>query len=83
MNNTLERLMFDELRNSCRPGAVGGFLPGMKQIANVAALPGIVWRSVGLPDVHSGYGFAIGKIFFFCFFFLFFKHVESRTIYDD
>ena len=31
-----------------------------KQIANVAALPGIVGHSVGLPDVHSGYGFAIG-----------------------
>jgi len=56
--------MFDELRNACRPGAIGGFLPGVKQIANVAALPGIVWRSVGLPDVHSGYGFAIGKIYF-------------------
>lgn len=52
--------MLDELRNSCRPGAVGGFLPGVKQIANVAALPGIVGKSVGLPDVHSGYGFAIG-----------------------
>jgi tRNA-splicing ligase RtcB len=53
--------MFEELRNSCRPGSVGGFLPGMKQIANVAALPGIVGKSVGLPDVHSGYGFAIGE----------------------
>lgn len=53
--------MLEELRNSCRPGMVGGFLPGVKQIANVAALPGIVGRSVGLPDVHSGYGFAIGK----------------------
>lgn len=52
--------MFEELRNACRPGAIGGFLPGMKQIANVAALPGIVYRSIGLPDVHSGYGFAIG-----------------------
>lgn len=71
MNNTLERLMFDELRNSCRPGTVGGFLPGMKQIANVAALPGIVWRSVGLPDVHSGYGFAIGKIYLLFFFSIF------------
>ena len=96
---------------------VGGFLPGVKQIANVASLPGIVGvrrislsnsislyvtpfpypflslflssvppplslslsllcfshgflsvslpllpqRSIGLPDVHSGYGFAIGK----------------------
>lgn len=61
VNNTLEKLMLDELRNSCRPGMTGGFLPGVKQIANVAALPGIVGRSVGLPDIHSGYGFAIGK----------------------
>ena len=53
--------MFDELKQSCRSGGYGGFLPGMKQIANVAALPGIVGKSVGLPDVHSGYGFAIGK----------------------
>lgn len=52
--------MFDELRNACRPGMIGGFLPGMKQIANVAALPGIVGKSIGLPDVHAGYGFAIG-----------------------
>ena len=34
----------------------------MKQIANVAALPGIVKRSIALPDVHSGYGFAIGNM---------------------
>ncbi|PSN33563.1 tRNA-splicing ligase RtcB [Blattella germanica] len=47
VNNHLEKLMLDELRNSCRPGMVGGFLPGVKQIANVAALPGIVGRSVG------------------------------------
>jgi tRNA-splicing ligase RtcB len=62
VNNHLEKLMLDELRNACRPGMVGGFLPGVKQIANVAALPGIVGRSVGLPDVHSGYGFAIGNM---------------------
>ena len=62
VNNTLEKLMFDELRNACRPGMVGGFLPGVKQIANVAALPGIVGKSVGLPDIHSGYGFAIGNM---------------------
>ncbi|KAG8225492.1 hypothetical protein J437_LFUL014144 [Ladona fulva] len=62
VNESLEKLMFDELRNACRPGMVGGFLPGVKQIANVAALPGIVGRSVGLPDVHSGYGFAIGNM---------------------
>ncbi|XP_070559608.1 RNA-splicing ligase RtcB homolog [Ptychodera flava] len=62
VNDFLEKLMFDELRNACRNPGMGGFLPGMKQIANVAALPGIVHRSVGLPDVHSGYGFAIGNM---------------------
>lgn len=110
MNDALEKLMFEELRNACRGGAallrkdephssshvkccfiidpgVGGFLPAMKQIGNVAALPGIVHvgiilqslkiklesksdelfsilpqKSIGLPDVHSGYGFAIGNM---------------------
>ena len=62
VNATLEKLMLEELRNSCRPGMVGGFLPGVKQIANVAALPGIVGKSIGLPDIHSGYGFAIGNM---------------------
>ena len=28
----------------------------------MAALPGIVGKSVGLPDIHSGYGFAIGNM---------------------
>lgn len=58
----LEKLMFDELRTSCNSGGFGGFLPGVKQIANVAALPGIVGHSIGLPDIHSGYGFAIGNM---------------------
>lgn len=62
VNKNLEALMFEELKNSCRPGMDGGFLPGVKQIANVAALPGIVGRSIGLPDIHSGYGFAIGNM---------------------
>jgi tRNA-splicing ligase RtcB (3'-phosphate/5'-hydroxy nucleic acid ligase) len=62
VNKHLESLMFEELRNSTGQGLVGGFLPGVKQIANVAALPGIVGRSIGLPDVHSGYGFAIGNM---------------------
>ncbi|VDD83917.1 unnamed protein product [Mesocestoides corti] len=62
VNDFLCKLMFDELRQFSQSGDYGGFLPGMKQIANVAALPGIVHRSVGLPDVHSGYGFAIGNM---------------------
>ncbi|XP_063675464.1 RNA-splicing ligase RtcB homolog isoform X1 [Bolinopsis microptera] len=61
-NSRLQYLMFDELKNHCRNVGQGGFLPAMKQIANVAALPGIVKRSIALPDVHSGYGFAIGNM---------------------
>lgn len=37
------------------------FPPALLQVANVASLPGIVGASVGLPDIHSGYGFAIGN----------------------
>jgi tRNA-splicing ligase RtcB len=32
------------------------------QVANVAHLPGIVGRSIGMPDIHWGYGFAIGGV---------------------
>ena len=42
VNDHLRDLMFEELKLSCGTGGIGGFLPGMKQIANVAALPGIV-----------------------------------------
>lgn len=37
------------------------FTPALIQAANVATLPGIVEHSIGLPDIHSGYGFAIGN----------------------
>jgi len=62
VNSALEPMMMQELKNFSRQSQhVGGFLPAVKQIANVAALPGIVKYSVGMPDVHSGYGFAIGN----------------------
>ena len=32
------------------------------QVANVATLPGIVRASFAMPDVHMGYGFAIGGV---------------------
>lgn len=32
------------------------------QVANVACLPGIVGRSLAMPDIHLGYGFAIGGV---------------------
>ena len=61
VNKNLEKMVFDELEQSNRSFGTG-FLPAVKQIGNVASLPGIVKYSVGLPDVHSGYGFAIGNI---------------------
>lgn len=33
-----------------------------EQVANVAFLPGIVERSLAMPDIHWGYGFAIGGV---------------------
>ncbi len=34
----------------------------LKQVANVASLPGIVKASLALPDMHWGYGFPIGGV---------------------
>ncbi len=36
--------------------------PALKQVANVATLPGIVGPSIAMPDVHWGYGFPIGGV---------------------
>lgn len=34
----------------------------IEQVANVATLPGIVKASLAMPDIHTGYGFAIGGV---------------------
>ena len=34
----------------------------LDQVANVAALPGIVKHSLAMPDIHWGYGFPIGGV---------------------
>ena len=34
----------------------------IQQIANVATLPGMVGRSLAMPDAHQGYGFPIGGV---------------------
>ncbi|KZX15045.1 RNA-splicing ligase RtcB [Methanobrevibacter cuticularis] len=47
----LEREALNNLEN----GAI-------EQIANVACLPGIQKFSIGLPDIHFGYGFPIGGV---------------------
>ena len=41
VNEPLKDMIFEELRVSNERGD-GGFLPAVKQVANVAALPGIV-----------------------------------------
>lgn len=34
----------------------------IEQVANVAALPGIINASLAMPDIHMGYGFPIGGV---------------------
>ena len=34
----------------------------LQQVMNVACLPGIVGRSMAMPDIHWGYGFPIGGV---------------------
>jgi len=36
--------------------------PTLQQVANVATLPGIVGKSLAMPDCHMGYGFPIGGV---------------------
>ncbi|MFB6290555.1 MAG: RtcB family protein [Candidatus Bipolaricaulia bacterium] len=58
------RLFVDEdtakdLVNEARSGADWNALD---QVINVASLPGIVKASIGLADIHPGYGFPIGGV---------------------
>ena len=46
----------DELLN------VLGTDESIKQVENVACLPGIVGASMAMPDIHWGYGFPIGGV---------------------
>ncbi len=34
----------------------------LRQVMNVACLPGIVTASLAMPDIHWGYGFPIGGV---------------------
>ena len=34
----------------------------LRQVANVAHLPGILDASIAMPDIHWGYGFPIGGV---------------------
>lgn len=55
-NDALLPQMLAECNNT------SGFLPALRQMANVASLDGIVKYSLGMPDAHSGYGFSIGGV---------------------
>lgn len=56
----MAELAFNELRDWEANPRSG--LPSLLQIAHVATLPGIAGASFGMPDMHSGYGFAIGGV---------------------
>lgn len=66
VNDDLQKLLVHELRSCCNSDSAAGedeaFIPSLRQVANVAALPGIVGASLAMPDVHSGYGFCIGNV---------------------
>ncbi len=47
--------------NDAMAAELGGD-PALDQVANVAALPGIVRASLAMPDIHWGYGFPIGGV---------------------
>lgn len=53
--------LLEELRHFHASGNTS-FLPALYQIGNAASLPGAVGASIGLPDIHTGYGFAIGHV---------------------
>lgn len=48
----MDRQLLDHVRND----------KSISQVANVACLPGIVGRSMAMPDMHQGYGFPIGGV---------------------
>ena len=52
VNQRLYGLLLEELQAHAQRGDHGGFLPAVKQIANVAALPGIVQ----VPGASAGGG---------------------------
>ncbi|KAH0787905.1 RtcB family protein [Histomonas meleagridis] len=56
----MAELAFSELQNWIDNPNTG--LPSIIQIAYVATLPGISQASIGMPDMHSGYGFSIGGV---------------------
>eukprot|EP00188_Purpureofilum_apyrenoidigerum_P000948 Plantae.Rhodophyta-Purpureofilum_apyrenoidigerum.ctg14804.p1 GENE.Plantae.Rhodophyta-Purpureofilum_apyrenoidigerum.ctg14804~~Plantae.Rhodophyta-Purpureofilum_apyrenoidigerum.ctg14804.p1 ORF type:complete len:503 (-),score=57.47 Plantae.Rhodophyta-Purpureofilum_apyrenoidigerum.ctg14804:169-1677(-) len=63
-NDALEQVLRREMsfEMMSQPSFNRSFIPSLVQVANVACLPGIVGHSIAMPDVHSGYGFAVGNV---------------------
>lgn len=61
VDESLAALVFEELADSVSRGGGGGggFLPAVKQVANVAALPGIVGVSLSKRGRERGWGFRV------------------------
>lgn len=61
VSEILYKQLLDELEHYHR-NENKSYFPAIYQIGNVAGLPGICGYSFGLPDIHTGYGFAIGHV---------------------
>ncbi|MES1905219.1 MAG: hypothetical protein MHPSP_001897 [Paramarteilia canceri] len=61
VNEKLRNQLVAELENSEAGKGNSSFLPAVKQLINVSNLPGNQ-GTVGLPDIHSGYGFSVGSV---------------------
>lgn len=53
----------EELRAPLLDDLVNGVTPcSIDQMSEICALPGLIGDVVGLPDIHTGYGFPIGSV---------------------
>jgi len=58
VDNAMREVLVGDLRGN----RGRNFVSSLLQVSNVAGLPGIVKHSIGLPDMHTGYGFSIGNV---------------------
>ncbi|MDH4226392.1 MAG: RtcB family protein [Deltaproteobacteria bacterium] len=57
-----DKELFDELLRDLDEKKAGSFTAALKQVENVAMLPGIIKASLAMADIHPGYGFPIGGV---------------------
>ena len=54
--------LLPQMLAECAEEEPAQFVGALVQVANVASVPGVVGRSLAMPDAHSGYGFSIGGV---------------------